>query len=295
MLTHQKRKTYRCSHPGCMKMYCGFHSLKRHCATQHGIYPLSSKFCNLDTQTCPPQLEFPKLSAMNDGASTSADYSFLFPPLKPQSVFQFEGYTSCGTNYNNYTLAASSLSYNPEDPKLSQVKPPEIPQSWCLAADGASCSAIELSASHSTVMSNQWASTSSLGGSMADPEAVHTLESNLDFLVLQTWEEAQSNQPSKEETGTGMANQPSSACPMKPIVPPLCPCKTKNKRVKNKTLKAANIPTLTLRSPKPTTQRRRSADLVSPSLVAMASFSTKSFPSDALKVLRLQTQCSLIR
>ncbi|KAG7314579.1 hypothetical protein KOW79_021882 [Hemibagrus wyckioides] len=83
-----------------------------------------------------------------------------------------------------------------------------------------------------------------------------------------------------------MASQPCSACPMKPIVPPLSPCKTKKRRVKNKTLKATNIPSLTLLSTKPTTQRRhrpRPADLVSPSLVAMASFSTKSSPSDALK------------
>ncbi|KAK3508760.1 hypothetical protein QTP70_004241 [Hemibagrus guttatus] len=234
---------------------------------------------------------------MNDGASTSADYSFSFPPLKPQSVFQFEGYTSCGTSYNSYTLAASSLSHDPEDSKLSQVKLPRISQSWCLAADDASCSlesATDLSASHSTLMSNQWASTSSLGGSMVDPvepDAVHTLESNLDFLVLQTWKEAPSIQPSKEGIGTGMASQPSSACPMKPIVPTLSPCKPKKKRVKKKTLKAANIPTLPLPPAGPTTQRRcrpHPAYLVSPSQIAMASFSTKSSPSDTLKIKKHQ-------
>ncbi|XP_026777948.3 zinc finger protein 541 isoform X3 [Pangasianodon hypophthalmus] len=332
MLTHQKRKDYHCSHPGCQKMYCGYRSLKRHCATQHGTYllPPSSQPSALNTQPCPP----PKLPVVKDGVSTSADYHSYFPPPKPHSIFQFEGYTGCGTSYNNYTLAA-----NLEDPNLSQVKLPVISQSWSLAADGDSCSlesAIDLTASHSMVMSNQWASTSSLGGGVVnpvEPETVHTWERNLDFLVtnLQTWKEAPSIQPSKEVTDTGMGSQPSSACPrrnrpillklsmrqhepqnkqqalmsgeascsksniagssyqMEPIIPPLPPAsksKTKKKRVKKKILKAANIPTPPLPSPRPTTQRRprpRPAYLVSPSQVAMASFSKESAPSDTLK------------
>ncbi|KAK2816475.1 hypothetical protein Q7C36_022746 [Tachysurus vachellii] len=333
MLIHQKRKTYHCSHPGCTKMYCGYRSLKRHYAIQHRTYPLTPT-------SQPPQLKPPKLSAINDGASTSVGYPSLISPPKPQSVFQFEGYTSCGTNYNNYTLAANlSLSHNPEDPKLSQVKLPVISQLWSLVADGASCSlesALDLSASHSMLMSNQWESTSSLGGSMVDtvePEAECTWEHNLDFLVPQTWKEAPSVQPSKEGTGTGTASQQSSACPrknqpillkpdlpqhepqnkqhpplmsgeasctkskiigsseyhMEPIIPSLSPprkFKNKKKRVKNKILKATNIPTPPLPFPRPGTQRHprpHPAYRVSPSQVAMASFCTERSPSDMSK------------
>lgn len=342
MLIHQKKKTYRCSHPGCTKMYCGYRSLKRHCAIQHGTYPLTptSQPSTTDTKICPPQLEPPKLSAIYDGASTSVGYPSLISPPKTQSVFQFEGYTSCRPNYNNYTLAGNlSLSQNPEDPKLSKVKLPVISQLWSLVADGASCSlesAVNLSASHSMLLSNQWESTSSLGGSMVDtvePEAECTWERNLDFLVPQTWKEAPSIQPSKEGTGTGTANQPillkpdlpqhepqnkqqhplmsgealctkskligSSEYHMEPIIPPLsppCKFKTKKNRVKNKILKATNIPTLPLPFPRPGTQRRprpHPAYRVSPSQVAMASFCTESSPSDTSKVLPLHTQCSL--
>lgn len=347
MLTHQKRKDYRCSHPGCQKMYCGYRSLKRHCATQHGTYllPPSSQPSALNNQPCPPLNESPKLPTVKD------DYHSYFPPPKPHSIFPSDGYTGCGTSYNNCTLATNlDLSRNPEDSNVSQVELPVCSQSWSQAADGASCSldsAVDLSASHSMVTSNHWASTSSLGGSVVDPvepEIVHTWEHNLDFLVtnLQTWKEAPSIQPSKEVTGTRMGSQPSSACPrrnqpillkismgqhepqnkqqaplmsgeascsksnivgssthqMEPIIPPLPPApksKTKKKRIKKKILKAANIPTPPLPSPRPTTQRRprpHPAYLVSPSQVAMASFSKESAPSDTLKVLRLHTHFS---
>ncbi|XP_053473981.1 zinc finger protein 541-like [Ictalurus furcatus] len=328
MMTHQKRKDYRCSHPGCQKMYCGYRSLKHHCATQHGTYllPPSSQPSALNTQPCPPLREPLKLPAVNDGASTSADYHSYLPPPKPRSILQFEGYTSCGTSYNNYTLAENlDLSRNPKDPNVFRVKLPVNSKAWSLAGDGASCSFVtanDLPASHNTVMSNQWVSTSSLGGSVVDPvepETVHTWERNLDFLVT------------KEVNGTGMGRQPSSICSrrnrptllklsmqqheprneheaphmsgeascsksniagssalqMKPIIPPLPPTpKTKKKRIRKKNLKAAIIPILPLPSPRSTSQRQTRPHptyLISPSQVAMASFRKESAPSDTLK------------
>lgn len=354
MLTHQKRKDYHCFHPGCQKIYSGYRSLKRHCATQHGkhLLPPSSQPSTLNTQPCPPLWEPPKLPGVKDGASTSADYHSYFLPSKHHSVFQFEGYTDCGTMYSDYILAANlKLSHNRDDPNLSQENLPVISQSWNLAEPGSSLkSATDVSASHSTVMSNPLETASSLGDRVADPaepETGHTCERNLDLLVtnLQTWKETLSVQPSKKVSGTGMARQLSSACPrrkqpillklnmqqhepqnkqqtplmsgeasctksnitgssahqIQPITPPLpLAPKTKKKTVKKKILKATNIPTPPLPSPKPTTQRRprpRSARLVSPSQVAMASFSKESAPSDTLKVLQFHTQCidSLVR
>lgn len=337
MLTHQKKKSYRCSYPGCKKMYCGYRSLKRHCATQHGAYHFSpaSQSCNLNTQPCPPIWEPPKLPALNDDALTSAEFHTYFPPLKSKPIFQFEGYTSHGSSYNSPTLAAD-YGRNIEDPNPSQVKRPASAQTWNFAADRAShnlLSSVDLSASHSTVTSDQWAS--GVGGSVVDPvepEIARTWKCNLDVSVLRTWKAAPSFQPSKNFTGAGMGSQPSSACPRRnaplllnlnmqhephkrqrslksgeasylkshivgslahqteAIIPPLPSApKTKKKREKNKKiLKATNIPTPPLPSPRPSTQRQprpRPAYLVSPSQVAMASFSKGSAPFGTLKVL----------
>ncbi|XP_046694655.1 uncharacterized protein znf541 isoform X2 [Silurus meridionalis] len=341
MLTHKKKKDYRCSHVGCQKMYCGYKSLQRHCATQHGasLLPSFTRSSSINTQTCPPLLEPPTLPAVKDGASTSNDFhSYLFP-TKPRSAFQFEGYTGCGTSYTNYTLSGNpTFSCNPQDSNLSKLKLSEIPQSWSLTADGASCSfdsAVGLSESHSTEKSNQWASTAILGGSVVgpeEPETVHTWECNSQQGVLtnfQAQKEAPTRQPNKG-IRMRMCCQPSSAftrnsqadllklnmrphepqnnqqvplmrgvasCSklnivgssahqIEPIIPSLSPAtKIKKKRLQ-KILKPANIPTPPLPSPKPTTQRRPracTADLVSPSQVAMASFSKKTAPADTLK------------
>lgn len=335
-MTHQKRKDYRCCHLGCQKIYCGYHSLKRHCAMRHGTYllPPSSQPSALNNQSHPSLWEPPKLATVKDRASTSADYHSYFPPTKPHSVFPSEDFTSHGTSCNNCTSATNlDLSCNPKDPNMSQVKLPVSSPSWIQAAD--------LSASHSMVTSNHWASASGLGGSVVDPvepETVHTWEHNLDFFItnLQTQKEAPSIQPSKEVTGTRPGSEPSSAYPrrnqpillkismgqyepqnkqqaplisgetscsksnivrssthqIEPIIPPLPPTpksKTKKKRVQ-KILKASNIPTPPLPSPRPTTQRRsrpHPAYLVSPSQVAMASFSKERTLSDTLKVLQL--------
>ncbi|KAI5608403.1 ELM2 and SANT domain-containing protein 1 [Silurus asotus] len=341
MLTHKKKKDYRCSHVGCQKMYCGYKSLQRHCATQHGasLLPSFTQSSSINTQTCPPLLEPPTLPPVKDGASTSTDFhSYLFP-TKPLSAFQFEGYTGCGTSYTNYTLSGNpSFSCNPQDSNLSKVKLSEIPQSWSLTADGASCSfdsAVGLSESHGMDKTNQWASTGILGGSVVgpeEPETVHIWEWNSQQGVLtnfQAQKEAPTRQPNKG-IGMRMGCRPSSAftrnsqadllklsmrphepqnnqqmtlmrgvasCTklnivgssahqIEPIIPPLSPAtKTKKKRLQN-ILKPANIPTPPLPSPKPTTQRRPrafTADLVSPSQVAMASFSKKTAPADPLK------------
>lgn len=316
MLTHQKRKDYRCSHPGCQKIYCGYRSLKRHCATQHGTYlhPPSSQPSALNTQPCPPLWEPPRLPEVKDGASTSADCSrSYFPPPQPLSVFQFEGSTNCRTSYSNYTLAANlNLSHRPEDPNRSQVKFPVISQSWSLAANAASESAVDLPASYNMVMPNQWSSASSLGGSVVDPvgpEAVQTWESmaclrgNRPILLKlgMRQQKPQNKQQIPLVSGEASCSTSkvigSSADHMEPIIPPLLPApksKAKKKSVKKKILEAATIPTPPLPSPKPNTQRRprpRPAYLVSPSQVAMASFSKESTPSDTLKVLQLHTLC----
>lgn len=351
MLTHQKRKDYRCCHPGCQKMYSGYRSLKRHCAAQHGTYllPPSSQPSIFNTQPGQPPWEPRRLPALKDGASTSADYHSSVPPSNPDSVFQFKGYTDDGTSYNKFTLAADlNLSHKPEDLNLSKAQLPVIPQSGNMAAGDTSCSletALDLSASHSMVMSNQWASASSLGGGVIDqvePETCHTWERNLDFSVtnLQTWKKAPSVQPSKK----GTASQPSSACPRRnpPILlklsmrkhepqgkqqapllsgeasnsklniigssahqtesstPPLPSAPTykpKRERVKKKIMKDENVPSPPLPSSRPSTRgrpRHRPAHLVSPSQVAMASFSKESASSDTLKVLQLHIQCSLV-
>ncbi|XP_060768609.1 zinc finger and BTB domain-containing protein 24-like [Neoarius graeffei] len=201
-MTRQKRKDYRCSHLGCQKIYCGYHSLKRHCAMRHGTYllPPSSQPSALNNQSHPSLWEPPKLATVKDSASTSADYHSYFPPTKPHSVFPSEDFTSHGTSCNNCTSATNlDLSCNPKDPNMFQVKLPVSSPSWIQAAD--------LSASHSMVTSNHWASASGLGGSVVDPvepETVHTWEHNLDFFItnLQTQKEAPSIQPSKEVTGT---------------------------------------------------------------------------------------------
>ncbi|KAF5898341.1 zinc finger protein [Clarias magur] len=332
MLTHQKRKDHHCPYPGCPKMYCGYRSLKRHYTKQHSthLFPSSSQPSTINTHLW----ESSKLG-MKDGAFTSADYQSYIAPAKLHSIFQVEGYT----DYSNYTWAENlGLSHNTENPMRSQVMLPVDSQSWNLAADDASCSlksAMDLSASHSAVMSNQWALNSSLGGSLvnpAEPKTVHTWEHNWDFLTPnmergdQTCKDAPSVQSRKEVTGTGirMDVQPSCACnrqnqpillkasmqnhqppnkqkasfihgeesgakstkvrssayQMQPIIPSLLPGpKTKKKRVKKeKILKANNILTLPLPSPKP-----HPLYLVSPSQVAMASFSKESAPSDTLE------------
>ncbi|KAM9441339.1 uncharacterized protein znf541 isoform 1-T1 [Clarias gariepinus] len=340
MLTHQKRKEHHCPYPGCPKMYCGYRSLKRHYTKQHGthLFPPSSQPSTLNTHLCTPMWESLNLG-MKDGAFTSADYQSYIAPPKPHSIFQVEGYTDCGTSYSNYTWASNlGLSHNTENPIRSQVILPVDAQSWSLAADDVSCSlksVMDLSASHNTVMLNQWASNSSIGGSAVnpvEPKTVHTWEHNWDFLTPnmergdQTCKDAPSIQSRKEATGTGirMDIQPSCACnrqnqpillkpsmqkhqpqnkqkasfihgegscaksskvgssayQMEPIISSLLPApKTKKKRVqKKRTLKPDNILTLFLPSPEP-----HPLYLVSPSQVAMASFSKESAISDTFK------------
>lgn len=334
MLNHQKRKDYHCSYPGCQKMYCAYRSLQRHCATQHGTYllPPSSQPSALNTQACPPLWELPKLPTVKGGASTSTDCHSYFPPLNPNPIIHLKGKTGCGTSCSNYTMTTNlNLSHNPEGPNLSQVKLPVISHSWSLATDGASCSlesAVGMSPSLSTVMSNQWAPTVCLVDP-EEPETVHTWERNLDILVpdLQKWKDA----PSSSEMGSRVSStcprrhQPNllklsmrqhepqnkqqglfyreascstSAPRMEPVIPPFRPTsKAKKKRVKRKILKDSTVPTPPLPSPRPTTQRRprlRPASLVSPSQVAMASFSKECTPADTFKVLQLHTQCTVV-
>lgn len=218
MLTHQKRTDYLCFHPGCKKIYCSYRSLKRHCAMQHGTRLLtpSSQPSALNTQPCPPLWEPSKLPAVKDIESTlSASHSNI-PPPKSDPFFQFEGNTSCGTSYTNYTLAKNfHLSGNSEDPYLSQGKLPVIPQSLSPATFHETShsleSATDLSASYSTMMSNLWASSSSLGSSVVgpvEPETIHTWRCNLDYLVTnpQTYKDTLSVQPSKKVTDTGMGS-----------------------------------------------------------------------------------------
>lgn len=187
---------------------------------QHGAYLLTpySQLSGLNTQPCPPQWESSTHPAVKYIESTIATTHVNIPPQKSHPFFQFEGNTSCGTSYSNYNLATNlNLSRNSEDPYLSQVKLPVISQTWSLAADATSQgleSATDLSAPYGTVMSNQWASTSSSMVGPVEPETVHTWDCNLDYLVknLQTYKDVLSVQPSKKVTDTGMGSQPSLPC-----------------------------------------------------------------------------------
>ncbi|KAF4073176.1 hypothetical protein AMELA_G00255940 [Ameiurus melas] len=279
MMTQQKRKDYCCSHPGSQKMYCGYLSLKQHCAMQHGTYllPPSSQPSAFNTQPCPPLREPLKLSCNPKDPNV---FQVKLPVISKEWCLAGDGASCSFMTANNLPASHNTVMSN-----------------RCVLTSSLGGSVVD----------------------PVEPETVHTWEPNLDFLVTkEVTGTGMGSQPSstcsrrnrptllklsmqqherrnKHEaphmSGEASCSKSnivgSSALHMKPIIPPLPPTpKTKKKRIRKKILKAAISPILPLPSPRSTSQRKtrpHPTSLISPSQVAMASFRKESTPSDILK------------
>ncbi|KAJ8266601.1 hypothetical protein GJAV_G00132370 [Gymnothorax javanicus] len=127
MLTHQKRKPFRCLEPGCQKSYCDRYALKRHCASQHGIYLMSAPHPVSTQIYTVPGVWGDGLGGMGVG---HGDYhSVFFSPPKPASTSQDKN-----TNYaefeafSNYTALASTTG----DGMTSSLREPSGPEAQSL-------------------------------------------------------------------------------------------------------------------------------------------------------------------
>ncbi|XP_035289579.1 zinc finger protein 541 isoform X1 [Anguilla anguilla] len=235
MLTHQKRKPFRCMEPGCQKSYCDGYALKRHCASQHGIYLLP-----------PPP---PSSAQVHVGVGAWADglggaggvrsdyHSIFFSPPKPASKAPHKGadYSGYGGFHGYATAAGLGVSHGFQGPGAPQAQQPLIasdPWAQAEAKQSYGEGPGELHTSQGMSVAPQWVpslepevntiGTSPSCGSRLGGLGPQCWESGLDFPVseLQALEEMLSLQTPREALSSGGActvgsapSEPSSSLP----------------------------------------------------------------------------------
>lgn len=106
MLTHQKRKLFHCSEPGCQRSYCDAHSLKRHCLSQHGAQSKPTPSGSASTHsTLHPTAHWEARAddapcAAVQSSSDQSSYPTIYISA-PKTVTQTDT-PSVGSNYHSY-------------------------------------------------------------------------------------------------------------------------------------------------------------------------------------------------
>ncbi|KAJ8342406.1 hypothetical protein SKAU_G00323340 [Synaphobranchus kaupii] len=217
MLTHQKRKPFRCVEPGCQKSYCDGYALKRHCASQHGVYLVAP----------PPSSALSHAAAglWGDGlgglgGGRSDFHSIFFSPPKPSSKAQHKSADYAGYGgFPSYAGFASTtglgVSSGFQEPSAPQAPSLLLPDPWDQAEskEPYSGGAGELHTAQGASVTPQWvpgleintAGASPSSGSRIGSLGPHCWESGLDFPVseLQALEEMLSLQAPREPLSSG--------------------------------------------------------------------------------------------
>lgn len=150
MLTHQKRKQFRCAEPGCQKSYCDSHSLKRHYISQHGlplIPPMSQSPPNPShpAHSATTQWEHVDSAAYLGGSTAHCNYRpmFLTQP-KPtsdtqQKVADYSGFFSFNS-YKGFAPPSGLQLNNYSEQNISQSRPILVLDTWMQQSDKGPCS-----------------------------------------------------------------------------------------------------------------------------------------------------------
>ncbi|XP_061105434.1 zinc finger protein 827-like [Conger conger] len=220
MLTHQKRKPFRCMEPGCQKSYCDGYALKRHCASQHGIFLLP-----------PPPSSAQAHAAAGvwggDGAGANDYHSIFFSPPKPASKAQRKSADCVGYGgFLGYAGFASGLGVSSgfQQPGAPQTQSLLAPDPWdqTESKDPYGEGAGELHAAQGVSVTPQWVPSLDVeintvgvspGSGSRTGLGPQCWESGLDFPVseLQALEEMLSLQTPREALSSG------GACTMGPV------------------------------------------------------------------------------
>lgn len=295
MMIHQRRKTYQCTQFGCHKTYADRNALKNHCAFRHGV------------QLTPPS------------NSLISNYDLPVSPLKPKVIKSPSGYCSlyiskpkpvsapilkAGKVFSPFDLGELRLGCHAKDAQPFQKKCQErqLQESWTLAT-ARECRNVEESTRIPT------STRSALGCHAVAKKPVVLLKTDFPESHSEKAKKMLPFQANREAT-TLHTRSPASLCPilLKPpnklnrqhsfssfnpsilpetksgfkrnlpdsVLPP-SPASLPNCR-KRKYSSVDVQPDFT--NPQPTSQKQsRSSILVSPSQLALASFST--FPGNA--------------
>ncbi|XP_062844998.1 zinc finger protein 541 isoform X2 [Trichomycterus rosablanca] len=260
LLIHQRRNAYLCTHPGCQKTYYDHRSLKRHCASQHTVYPGFSSVAGNLGLCC--YSEEPNL--MNITPSVSPDVWGLGAAGAFRSL----------ENPVDVTASHSTLMSNQWPLSLSNVvdqfeSNPEI-KVW---ENSRNIPGTNLKVSESKMESRVFPGCPEKSQSSTSKHSLWQVKPHSkqqDSLINDAMPCAGSNHDASLVAQPGSSNGTDFH-----TAPTQDESKTRKMIVK-KTLKAVNIPTPPLPSPRLITQRRprpRPASLVSPSQVALESFS----------------------
>lgn len=307
MMTHHKRKTYHCTQPGCHKSYNDKKSLKHHCASRHGAHFTSPSSTSLAYNSDLPasQLE----SMVNRAASDSRSLSISQPKPVSSPVLKDPSYSGklklglgcsledtypaqvkCSAPQESWTLAAASESYKfAERTKILDTT------QWILGMDTAEKNPVVshdpldvLGLETNLEERNYSATTSGVGFPTRPPTSVghkkhcpilpkHNLKDPKPLNKLKRRHSISSFTPSVLLCPEPKSNFPDPAPPSPPHNAPLPKSRRRKSCSKDTKDALSNVPTPPLPVPQPSCHKRsrsRSSYLVSPSQVALASFSS---------------------
>ncbi|KAK7165368.1 hypothetical protein R3I94_003662 [Phoxinus phoxinus] len=304
-MTHHKRKTYHCTQSGCHKTYSDKNSLKHHCASRHGVHftsPSSTSYAyNYDLPASPRE---PTVNRAARGLFSAQPKSVLAPVLKEPS---YSGKPKLGlgcyaedthrarvkrlTHLESWTLATATqwtlgLNAVEEDPVVSQNTfhvrgletnvdfPESYPEEWKEML---------------SFQPNREAATSSVGCPTRPPASVGP-KKHCPILLKHSLKDPKPLNKLKRRHSCSSVTQPALLFPepnsdfdcnlpdpalLSP--PPHAPLPNSRKRKSCSKDVLSDVPAPPLPVPQPSCHKRsrsRSSYLVSPSQVALASFST---------------------